>query len=118
MTVKTSFDSISVEKMASSRFEGWKIFSKSTRCGSVKFSPIKSGDFAGYVNVDIQVNKPKRGLHIGRVALKKSIHASRYDRFFARLRKNNKACYKILAQNGFTVHSSKRQYIMLYQKTQ
>lgn len=116
MTTKTSSESISIVQMKSRSFEGWKIFDDHSSCGSIKFKPITEGEFAGYANVEIYINQPKRGLHIGRIALQKSIASSKFDSFFARLRKNNIACFKALSASGFTVHSTKRQYTMLYER--
>jgi|SRR6185437_14293390 len=92
---------VSVEKMASKKFEGWRIKLEGTVCGHVKFIPRVDEIFKRHVTVDIQIPKPQQGRHIGRYALQKAVVASGCSLFVAHLRKSNIASKKVLLAAGF-----------------
>jgi len=93
--------SVSVEKMAAKKFEGWKVRLDGGACGFVKFYPKIDKVFKRHVTVDFMIPKPKRGKHIGRFALTKAIDSSAYLLFVANLRKSNAASKKALTAVGF-----------------
>ena len=93
--------SVVVEKMASKKFEGWKIKLDGEPCGSIKFEPKVDKTFGKHVTFYFKVPKPKRGRHVGRFALAKAIDASKYNLFVGHLRKSNIASKKALSSVGF-----------------
>jgi len=114
----TFLTSVSVAKMASKKFEGWKIQYQGQAAGFVKFYPKHDKVFKSHVTVDFLVPKPKRGKGIGRTALKKAIESSSHSFFVANLRKSNTASKKALSAVGFTPYKDPRnkQLCMVFKK--
>lgn len=113
-----SEDQVSLQKMRSTRFEGWRIRFEDCSCGVVKLTPSTSKVFADYASVDFSVSQKYRGRHIGRYALKKAIEKSKYQKFVAHLRKSNVASKTALCSIGFQ-HDFRvltRQTIMIFCK--
>ncbi len=92
---------ITIEKMTSKKFEGWRIKLDSKSCGWIKFFPNFDNYFKDHATIDFAVPQPQRGRHIGRFALKKALDASIYLTFVAYLRKGNFASKKVLSAVGF-----------------
>lgn len=109
---------VDVEKMAAKAFEGWRIKVDGTSCGTVKFTPKSDTIFNKHVTIDFNIPKPKQGLHIGRIALKKAIDKSSYSFFVAHLRKSNTASKKALSAVGFTAtaYPGSKQLCMIFRK--
>ena len=110
--------SVSVEKMAAKKFEGWKIRLDGSPCGFVKFYPKVDKVFKKHVTVDFMIPKPKRGKHIGRFALTKAIGSSVYLLFVANLRKSNTASKRALTAVGFSEYNypGSNQLCMIFRK--
>ena len=107
---------ISLEKMSSTKFEGWKIKLDSLACGKVKFNPNVNEVFKDHVTVDISISKAMRGRHIARIALKIAIEASTAHFFVAHLRKSNIASKKMLTSVGFQEAAFGKQLCMILKK--
>ena len=104
MTSKIAEGAISIQKMASNEYEGWRITLNEKICGHVKFHPKSDEVFKEHVTVDFKVSKKQQGKHIGRIALKQAIIASVHTVFVAHLKKSNIASNKALTAVGFTEH--------------
>lgn len=109
---------VTVQKMASKKFEGWRIKLDGESCGFVKFYPKVDEVFKNHVTVDFCVPKPQRGRHIGRFALKKAIDSSAYPLFVSHLRKSNLASQRALVAVGFIQHKypDNNQLCMVFRK--
>lgn len=109
---------VALQKMASKKFEGWKISCNNKTCGSVKFKPAEDQTWKKHATVDIKIRKQMQGLHIGRTALKMALAHSLENVFVANLRKSNVASKKMLEAVGFRVFdsSNSRQLCMFFIK--
>lgn len=94
-------DKISIKKMASKKFDGWKVIFENKPCGFVKFFPKFDKVFNEHVTVYFHIPIPQRGKHIGRSALKLAIESSVHKLFVAHLSKKNIASRKALQAVGF-----------------
>lgn len=109
---------ITIEKLSYKTFEGWKTKYNGIPCGYVKFKPYDNEIFKKHATVDIHITKTLRGRHIGRIALKLAIEASKHHLFVAYLAKSNIACERLLTSTGFTpakIYTGK-QLCMLFKK--
>ncbi len=109
---------VTLQKMASKKFEGWRIKLDQASCGFVKFSPKIDDVFQKHATVDFSIPVPQRGRHIGRFALQKAIAASTFLVFVAHLRKGNIASQKALKVIGFseTTCPGSKQLCMVFRK--
>lgn len=115
--VCVSEDQVTVKKMTSKQFEGWKVLLDDEACGFVKFHPKVDEIFKKHVTVDFAIPKAKRGMHIGRFALRKAIIASIHQLFVAHLRKSNLPSKKALEAVGFEeAKDDSKQLCMIYRK--
>lgn len=94
-------NSVSLKKMVSKKFEGWRVLLEKKSCGYVKFHPREDAIFKKHVTLDFKISKPYRDRHIGRIALKKAIGISAHEFFVAFLRKSNEESKKALKAVGF-----------------
>jgi hypothetical protein len=110
---------VTVVKMSSKEFEGWKIHVDDEPCGYVKFFPKNDSVFKKHVTVDFKVPIPQQSRHIGRHALSKAIDLSKHRLFVAHLKKSNAASKKTLSAVGFTEakNYATRQLCMIFRKT-
>lgn len=92
---------VKVVRMASKKFEGWRIKFVDHSCGCIKFHPKIDSIFHEHVTVEIKIPQTHQGRHIGRFALGKALKASRHLLFIAHLRKTNIASQKVLQAVGF-----------------
>ncbi|WP_194847133.1 hypothetical protein [Candidatus Neptunochlamydia vexilliferae] len=111
-------EDVSITKMASKKFEGWKILYDGKSAGYVKFYFKEDDVFQKHVTIDFKVPIPLRGRHIGRIALAKAIDKSTYTIFVAHLRGSNVASKRSLESIGFVLfdYPGSRQLCLLYKK--
>lgn len=115
---KCGIHQISIKKMASKLFEGWRIEYEGKTCGKIKFIPKSDHFFKKHVTVDFQIQSSLRGKHIGRIALNKAISSSTHSLFVAHLRKSNLPSKKALEAAGFQEikHPESKQLCMYLKK--
>jgi len=113
-----SKEDVTIQKMASKKFEGWRIKFNGKSCGFVKFYPKIDEVFQSHVTVFFSIPKPHRGKHIGRFGLAKAVASSAYSIFVGHLRKNNAASKKALEAAGFKnfKYPKGNQLCMVYRK--
>jgi hypothetical protein len=109
---------IFLRKMASNKFEGWRILLNDAPCGFIKFIPKVDDLFKQHVTINMSVRKAEQGKHIGRIALKKAIESSQHLLFVAHLRKSNIPSFKVLCAVGFqtVLYPNSRQLCMIFKK--
>ncbi|GLR45823.1 hypothetical protein GCM10007880_63410 [Mesorhizobium amorphae] len=83
--------------------EAWKIEVGGQRAGIVFINQIDEPPVGRHASIQIYLNKPNQGRHIGRVAYRKACEASSYDEIYAHMRKSNLASRRAAEEAGFEV---------------
>ncbi|RTM10593.1 MAG: N-acetyltransferase [Hyphomicrobiales bacterium] len=81
--------------------EAWRIEVHGQRAGIVFINLIDEPPVGEHASIQIYLNKPSQGRHIGRVAYRKACEASRYDVIYAHMRKSNHASRRAAEEAGF-----------------
>ncbi|PAQ08903.1 GNAT family N-acetyltransferase [Mesorhizobium temperatum] len=83
--------------------EAWKIEVDAKRAGIVFINLIEELPVGRHASIQIYLNKPSQGRHIGRIAYRKACEASSYDVIYAHMRKSNLASRRAAEEAGFEV---------------
>ena len=81
--------------------EAWRIDVNGKRAGVIFINQIDEPPVGRHASIQIYLNKPSQGRHIGRVAYRKAAEASEYDVIYAHMRKSNVASRRAAEEAGF-----------------
>ncbi|MGX5805045.1 GNAT family N-acetyltransferase [Bradyrhizobium sp. Arg314] len=98
--------------------EAWKIEVDAKRTGIVFINLIDEMPVGPHASIQIYLNKPSQGRHIGRIAYRKACEASSYDVVYAHMRKSNLASRRAAEEAGFEIdmHAGASQLLMRWQR--
>lgn len=81
--------------------EAWRIDVEAKRAGIVFINLIDEPPVGPHASIQIYLNVPNQGRHIGRVAYRIACEASSYDMIYAHMRKSNVASRRAAEEAGF-----------------
>lgn len=79
----------------------WNVFAKGVRAGKIFINWINQEPLGEHASIQIFLNKPSQGKHIGRHAYEMACHSSRYDEVYAYMSKKNLASIRSAKAAGF-----------------
>ncbi len=81
--------------------EAWRIDVNGKRAGVIFINQIDEPPVGRHASIQIYLNKPSQGRHIGRVAYRKAAEVSEYAVIYAHMRKSNTASRRAAEEAGF-----------------